>query len=77
MCVDGRIGPTGHGQPVRDHHTAHPDAQQERKNIFTAMRNAALTLLASPFYSLIVIGGATLLLVVSALLVALLFLGGE
>jgi hypothetical protein len=50
--------------------------EQDRPRLGQAYKNAALTALASPFYTLVVAGLAALVMVVSIRLVVLLFLGG-
>jgi uncharacterized membrane protein YesL len=50
--------------------------EQSEKRLLLAMRNGLFTALASPVYTLIVVGFAAIIAVISVALVALLFLGG-
>src|SRR5439155_7737879 len=50
--------------------------EQSEKRLLLAMRNGLFTALASPLYTLIVVGFAAIIAVISVALVALLFLGG-
>ena len=50
--------------------------EQERKNLLIAVRNGLFTTLASPGFTLVVVGVAALVALISVILVFPLFLGG-